>query len=108
MGDAYNFNFWNPNGHYKLNLANEVERKVATCLFVMNKEAKSLMEQGEMCDRSQHGNKSTWRGERLNGGRFVVQSGKPCYSRLEDPRVRHFGIGCVLLRRQTQRGGADL
>ena len=22
MGNAYNFNYWNPNGHYELNLAN--------------------------------------------------------------------------------------
>jgi len=26
MGNAFNFNFWNPNGHYELNLANQVER----------------------------------------------------------------------------------
>lgn len=89
MGDAFNFNFWNPNGHYVLNLSNKVERQVAICLFVMNKEARKAIEEGLLCDRSQHGNKSIWRSEKLNGGRFIVSNGKLFFDiRLEDPSFR--------------------
>ena len=52
MKDAFDFNFWNPNGHYSLNLSNPIERNVAVSLFVMNKEAKKKMEEGLLCDRS--------------------------------------------------------
>jgi hypothetical protein len=52
MGNAFNFNFWNPNGHYKLNLSNFVERNTAITLFVLNKEAKKKIEEGTLCDRS--------------------------------------------------------
>lgn len=90
MGNSFNFNFWNPNGHYVLNLANQVERQVAICLFVMNKEAKKRIEEVTLCDRSQHGNKSIWRGEKLNGGKFVVSNGNSSsYLRLEDSSLRN-------------------
>jgi hypothetical protein len=52
MGRAYNFNYWNPNGHYELNLANEVERDVAVTLFIMNKEMGKRIAAGERADRS--------------------------------------------------------
>ena len=77
MQDGFSFSFWNPNGQFKLNLANFLERDIAICLFVMNKEAKKLMEQNQICDRSQHGNKSIWRGEKYNSARFTVSNGKP-------------------------------
>lgn len=76
MQDGFSFSFWNPNGQFRLNLANFLERDVAICLFVMDKEARKKMEAGEMCDRSQQGNKSVWRGEKYNGARFVVTNGK--------------------------------
>lgn len=52
MGPAYYFNFWNPNGHYELNLANPIEREIAISLIVINKEANKLMTNGERADRS--------------------------------------------------------
>ncbi len=38
MGDAFNFTYWNPNGHYTLNLNNSIERDIAITLIVINKE----------------------------------------------------------------------
>lgn len=64
---AFFFNFWNPNGHYELNLANEIERDIAITLIVMNKEASRVILAGERPDRSQMGNKSCFRNEKLNG-----------------------------------------
>jgi predicted nucleic acid-binding Zn-ribbon protein len=39
MGQAFYFNFWNPSGHYELNLSNLIEREIAITLLVLNKEA---------------------------------------------------------------------
>lgn len=49
---AYFFNFWNPNGHYELNLANEIERDIAITLIVINKEESKSIIAGERPDRS--------------------------------------------------------
>jgi len=46
MGDAYYFNFWNPTGHYRLNLGNEIEREIAMTLIVKNKEINRLVTEG--------------------------------------------------------------
>ena len=56
MGKAYSFNYWNPNGHYELNLANPVERDVAVSIIIINKEASKKIGAGERADRSQMGN----------------------------------------------------
>jgi hypothetical protein len=49
---AYCFNYWNPNGHYELNLANPIERDIAVTLFVWNKESSKHILAGERADRS--------------------------------------------------------
>jgi hypothetical protein len=46
------FSFWNPNGHYELNLANSVERDIALTLIVHNKESAKKILSGERADRS--------------------------------------------------------
>ena len=74
MGRAYNFNYWNPNGHYELNLANEVERDIAVTLFIMNKEMSKRVAAGERADRSQMGNKSCFRNEKYNSKLFIIQN----------------------------------
>lgn len=72
MGKGFLFNYWNPNGHYELNLANPVERDVAVTLLVMNKEAAKRIGPGDKADRSQVGNKSFFRNERYNTKTFVM------------------------------------
>jgi hypothetical protein len=83
MGRAYNFNYWNPNGHYELNLANEVERDVAATLFIMNKEMGKRIAAGERADRSQMGNKSCFRNEKFNTKLFIMQN---------DWQIPHSGV----------------
>ena len=83
MGRAYNFNYWNPNGHYELNLANEVERDVAATLFIMNKEMGKRIAAGERADRSQMGNKSCFRNEKFNTKLFIMQ---------KDWQIPHSGV----------------
>ncbi len=72
MGRALHFNYWNPNGHYELNLANPVERDLAVTIIVMNKEASKRIIPGEKADRSQVGNKSFFRNEKFNSKTFVM------------------------------------
>lgn len=52
MGQSFYFSFWNPNGHYELNLANIVEREVAISLIAISKEAGKRIAAGEKVDRS--------------------------------------------------------
>ena len=52
MGQAYYFSFWNPNGHYELNLANSIEREIGISLLVINREAYKRIAAGERADRS--------------------------------------------------------
>jgi hypothetical protein len=72
MGRAYSFNYWNPNGHYELNLANPIERDIAITLIVMNKEGMKRISAGEKADRSQMGNKSCFRNEKFNTKAFIM------------------------------------
>lgn len=72
MGKAYSFNYWNPNGHYELNLTNPVERDVAVSIIIINKEASKKIGAGERADRSQMGNKSFFRNEKFNSKTFVM------------------------------------
>ena len=74
MGKAYNFNYWNPNGHYELNLGNEVERDIAVTLFILNKEVFKRIAAGEKADRSQMGNKSCFRNEKYNSKLFIMNN----------------------------------
>ena len=52
MGDAFFFSFWNPTGHYTLNLANNIERDIAMTLIVLNKEVNKFIVGGTLADRS--------------------------------------------------------
>ncbi len=74
MGRAFNFSYWNPNGHYELNLANEIERDIAVSLFIMNKEVAKRIAAGEKADRSQMGNKSCFRNEKYNTKLFIMSN----------------------------------
>ena len=38
MGQAMNFNFWNPIGHYDLNMAVPEQRDVANIILLLNKQ----------------------------------------------------------------------
>eukprot|EP00347_Sterkiella_histriomuscorum_P017989 403347211 len=71
MGHAFYFSFWNPNGHYEINLANHIEREIAVSLIVINKEAYKKVAAGERADRSQMGNKSCFRNEKINGQTII-------------------------------------
>ena len=72
MGNAFYFPYWNPNGHYELNLANQVERDIAITLIVLNKEVMKRVAAGEKADRSQMGNKSCFRNEKFNSKAFIM------------------------------------
>lgn len=74
MGDAFFFSFWNPTGHYALNLASLIEREIAMTLIVLNKEVNKLIVAGSSADRSAHGNKSCFRNEKMNGMAFDLES----------------------------------
>lgn len=74
MGQAYYFSFWNPNGHYELNLGNPLEREIAMSLIVINKEAFKRIAAGEKADRSQYGNKSCFRNEKINSQSFLMSN----------------------------------
>ncbi len=71
MGQALSFNFFNPNGHYRLNLSVPEQREVAKCILLLNKQVFAKITAGELCDRSQKGNKSYIRNERYSGGAFT-------------------------------------
>lgn len=67
---AYTFNYFNPTGHYRLKLSNQVERDVAVTLLMFNRKYKQFVEQGNP-DTSQMGNLSWFRNEKTNGVPFV-------------------------------------
>ena len=71
LGQAMNFNFYNPQGHYKLNLSIPEQREVANVLILLNKLFFAKVKAGELRDRSQNGNMSCMRNEICGGGRFV-------------------------------------
>ena len=52
MGQAMNFNFYNPQGHYKLNLSVPEQREVANVLILLNKLFFAKVKAGEYRDRS--------------------------------------------------------
>ena len=65
LGEAYNFNYYNPTGHYKLRLSNKAEREVALTLLMLNRKYSQLVKEGILSDRSKLGNKSCFRNEFL-------------------------------------------
>jgi hypothetical protein len=97
MGRAYNFNYWNPNGHYELNRANEVERDVAATLFIMNKEMGKRIAAGERADRSQMGNKSCFRNEKFNTKSYELELLWMCHKLILHQLVGAVQINWVLI-----------
>ena len=66
------FSSFNPNGRYRLNLGVYAEREVAKCLVAINKRVNAKIVAKKMCDRSQMGNQSCFRNERVNNCKFVM------------------------------------
>ena len=66
-----NFNFYNPQGHYRLNLSIASQRETANVLVLLNKLFYAKVKAGELKDRSQKGNLSCMRNEKVGGGAFV-------------------------------------
>ncbi len=56
LGQAFTFNFWNPTGHYRLNLSVPQQRQVANVLLLLNKQFYAAVKRSEYKDRSQRGN----------------------------------------------------
>ena len=71
LGQAMFFNFWNPSGHYDLNLTVPEQRAVANVILLLNKLFAAKVKTGEYKDRSQKGNASCLRNEKVSGGHFV-------------------------------------
>ena len=55
-------------GHYKLNLAVTEQREVANIILLLNKQFHLKVKSGEFKDRSQKGNASCLRNEKVGGG----------------------------------------
>jgi lauroyl/myristoyl acyltransferase len=66
------FSCFNPTGKYKLNLSVSYQRDVAKVLMVMNKKVFAMIKAKEIVDRSQVGNQSCFRNERINGFKFEM------------------------------------
>lgn len=71
MGQMYDFSYYNPNGHYSLNLGKPFQRELAKILVILNKENYDAIVAGTRADRSQFGNKSCFRNEVLNTVKFT-------------------------------------
>ena len=71
MGQAMNFNFWNPQGHYNLNLSIPEQREVANTILLLNKQFFLRVKAGELKDRSLMGNASCLRNEKVGGGAII-------------------------------------
>lgn len=73
--NAMFFSCFNPNGRYRLDLSIPVQRDVAKYLVAINKKVNAKIVAKECADRSQNGNQSCFRNERINGVRFVMHVG---------------------------------
>ena len=65
--NAYYFSCFNPNGRYKLNLNKTIDREIAKTLFLIYKKNYQLIKDKTIADRSQRGNQSCFRSEKVNG-----------------------------------------
>ena len=70
--DTMYFSSLNPNGRYRLDLSKKVERDVAKTLIAINKRVNAKIVAKERIDRSQVGNQSCFRNERINNFKFVM------------------------------------
>ena len=75
IGQAYNFTYFNPGGHYKLKLSNIAERDVALQILHLNFEYLKAVNEGEKIDTSKWGNSSCFRNESLDGIKFQYMPG---------------------------------
>lgn len=82
---------FNPNGHYRLDLGNPVERAVAKNLIVINKRNNAAIVAKERFDRSQTGNQSCFRNEKINNIKFSMHV--PSW-RLPETGVFEFDFQC--------------
>lgn len=71
-GNSMYFSCFNPNGRYKLDLGNPVQRDIAKQLMVINKRVNEKIVAKECCDRSQIGNQSCFRNEKINKAGFAM------------------------------------
>lgn len=71
LGDAYAFTYFNPTGHYRLNLAYASQRIVAETILLLDYKHKLLIEDKQIVDKSKHGNQSCFRNEKFNEVPFV-------------------------------------
>lgn len=69
---ALYFSCFNPNGRYRLDLSNDIERRIAKNLLVIGKGVTAKVTAKELCDRSQRGNGSCFRNERVDGYKFEM------------------------------------
>jgi hypothetical protein len=69
---TFYFSCFNPTGRYRLNLGVPYQREVAKVLLVMNKKVYAMIKAKEITDRSQKGNQSCFRNERVNGFKFAI------------------------------------
>ena len=70
--NAYYFSCFNPTGHYRLDLNVEVQRNIAKNLLVVNKKMYAAVKAKESVDRSQIGNQSCFRNEKVNNFKFEM------------------------------------
>ncbi len=70
LGNAFSFSPLNPSGHYCLNLADPIQLEVTKCLLYINKCHYERITKGDSIDKSQLGNKSCFRNEKINKGEF--------------------------------------
>jgi hypothetical protein len=71
QGDSYSFSCFNPTGSYDLNLSVPLQRDLALSLLLLNKLNFERIGKGESVDKSKDGNKSCFRNEKLNRGKFT-------------------------------------
>ena len=61
----------NPNGRYKLILDDPCQREVTRCLLLINRRVNQKITTKQLFDRSQMGNQSCFRNEKINGVPFT-------------------------------------
>lgn len=89
--NAMFYSSFNPNGRYTLDLSNSVQRGVAKNLVAINKRVYAKIMAKEMVDRSQMGNASCFRNEKVGGKKFEMH---PLCWRLPTQGVFEFDFQC--------------
>lgn len=89
--NAMYWSCFNPNGRYRLDLGNPAQRDVAKNLIAINKRNNAKIVAKEQFDRSQNGNQSCFRNERMNNLKFVMHV--PSW-RLPESGIFEFDFQC--------------